>query len=104
MIQSLFPVTPGKIFSPHPCNAITITIIINAVNKWHALKGCCQLFQFNATWRFINLKPQHVDDTTVIHDPLDIQNMGMATKPSQHTPPALLAVFNTNVIVTRWAC
>lgn len=39
----------------------------------------------------------------VIHDPLNIQNMGMATKPSQHTSAAFLAVLDAYVIVTRWA-
>lgn len=48
-VKSLFPVALGKIFSPHPCHAITIAIIVNTINKWYALKGCCELFQFIAT-------------------------------------------------------
>ena len=63
MIKSLFPVALGKIFSLHPCYTVTITIIINVIGMWHALRGCCELFQFIATYKLINLKPQHVGDT-----------------------------------------
>lgn len=64
MIKSLFSVALGKIFFLHPSYTITATIIINAiVNMWWAVKGCCELFQFIATYKFINLKPRHVGDT-----------------------------------------
>lgn len=63
MIKYLFPVALGKIFFLHPCYPITFCIIINAISMWYALKGCRELFQVIATYKFINLKPQHVGDT-----------------------------------------